>query len=215
MLAIAGARGDTGDAAAGDAAAGDAAGDARRGGYLVPTAWLESWASDDTPPGPIVTRPLACAHGGLDPNVWQGVKCVSGAAWRAMAVSAAAGAGAEGVYGNLDLNVWRPVLPPVNSSTQLTPLKPTQSLQEQHGVDGPALGPGDLCLHCVAGELRGRADADSVEDLRAQALDMWAQVSGCCWQVCVVCVVLMSCGAGQRSGQPPAGAHIAARVDIG
>lgn len=50
--------------------------------------------------------------------------------------------------------------------------------QDKHGVDGPQLGPADLCLQCVAATLRGLATADSVEDLRGEALALVAQVGG-------------------------------------
>ena len=76
-----GAKSSSGDGGSSDDGGGEPA-----PGFLVPTAWLEAWAGDDKPPGAPATRPLACAHGGLDPCVWQGVKYVGADAWAAMVV---------------------------------------------------------------------------------------------------------------------------------
>jgi hypothetical protein len=62
----------------------------------------------------------------------------------------------------------------------LSPLSPllAPSPQERYGVDGPELGPGDLCLDCVGAQLRGLASAGSAEGLRAQAVEMIAKARG-------------------------------------
>jgi hypothetical protein len=54
------------------------------------------------------------------------------------------------------------------------PPRPHAAAQKD-GSDGPALGPGQLCVACVAAQLRGMASADSAEGLRAEALAQIAQ----------------------------------------
>lgn len=53
---------------------------------------------------------------------------------------------------------------------------PARRAQAAGAPDGPALGPRDLCLECVRGQLRGLAEADSAEDLRAEALALLEEV---------------------------------------